>query len=66
MRAFLERQFEAVFVQKVGNQPRYTSQRSYRGEAVRFEVHTDTSVDDVYRWLRDQAPMTVGPPTPGA
>ncbi len=66
MRAFLERQFEAVFVHKVGNQPRYTSQRSYRGEAVRFEVHTDTSVDDVYRWLRDQAPMTVGPPTPGA
>lgn len=66
MRAFLERQFEAVFVQKVGNEPRYTSQRSYRGEAVRFEVHTDTSVDDVYRWLRDQAPMTVGPPTPGA
>jgi len=66
MRAFLQRQFEAVFVQKVGNQPRYTSQRSYRGEAVRFEVHTDTSVDDVYRWLRDEAPMTVGPPTPGA
>ena len=66
MRAFLQRQFEAVFVQKVGNQPRYTSQRSYRDEAVRFEVHTDTSVDDVYRWLRDQAPMTVGPPTPGA
>ena len=66
MRAFLQRQFEAVFVQKVGNQPRYTSQRSYRDEAVRFEVHTDTSVDDVERWLRDQAPMTVGPPTPGA
>ena len=66
MRAFLQRQFEAVFVQKVGNQPRYTSQRSYRGEAVRFEVHTDTSVDDLYRWVRDQAPMTVGPPTPGA
>jgi biofilm PGA synthesis lipoprotein PgaB len=64
MRAFLERQFEAVFVQKVGNQPRYTSQRSYRGEAVRFEVHTDTSVDDVFRWLRDHAPETVGPPTP--
>jgi hypothetical protein len=66
MRAFLQRQFEAVFVQKVGNVPRYTSQRSYRDEAVRFEVHTDTSVDDVYRWLRDEAPMTVGPPTPSA
>jgi hypothetical protein len=66
MHAFLQRQFEAVFVQKVGNLPRYTSQRSYRDEAVRFEVHTDTSVDDLYRWLRDQAPMTVGPPTPGA
>jgi len=67
MQAFLQRQFETVFVQKVGNHPRYTSQRSYRGEAVRFEVHTDTSVDDVFRWLRDQAPDSVpaaGPPTP--
>ncbi len=67
MRAFLERQFEAIFVQKVGNEPRYTSQRAYRSEAVRFEVHTDTSVDDVFRWLRDQAPQTppiAGPPTP--
>jgi peptidoglycan/xylan/chitin deacetylase (PgdA/CDA1 family) len=67
MRAFLERQFEAIFVQKDGNQPRYTSTQAYRGEAVRFEVHTDTSVDDVFRWLRDQAPATLpvlGPPTP--
>jgi peptidoglycan/xylan/chitin deacetylase (PgdA/CDA1 family) len=67
MRAFLQRQFEAIFVQKVGNEPRYTSQQAYRGEAVRFEVHTDTSVDDVFRWLRDQAPQTppvFGPPTP--
>jgi hypothetical protein len=56
MRAFLERQFEAIFVQKTGNQPRYTSQASYRGEAPRFEVHTDTSVDDLFRWLRDEAP----------
>jgi hypothetical protein len=67
MRAFLERQFEAVFVQKTGNHPRYTSQQSYRGEAARLEVHTDTSVDDLFRWLRDQAPATVpvlGPPTP--
>ena len=66
MRAFLTRQYEAVFVQKVGNQPRYTSQRSHHGEAVRFEVHTDTSVDDVFRWLRDQAPVAAGPPTPRA
>jgi peptidoglycan/xylan/chitin deacetylase (PgdA/CDA1 family) len=64
MRAFLRRQFEAIFVQKTGNQPRYTSQQSYRAEASRFEVHTDTSVDDLFRWLRDQAPATVGPPTP--
>jgi hypothetical protein len=67
MRAFLERQFEAIFVQKVGNHPRYTSPKAYRSEAVRFEVHTDTSVDDLFRWLRDQAPATppvVGPPTP--
>lgn len=64
MRAFLERQFEAIFVQKTGNHPRYTSQQSYRGEAPRLEVHTDTSVDDLFRWLRDQAPATVGPPTP--
>jgi hypothetical protein len=69
MRDFLERQFEAIFVQKVGNHPRYTSQRAYRNEAVRFEVHTDTSVDDVFRWLRDQAPATLpvsGPPTPAS
>jgi peptidoglycan/xylan/chitin deacetylase (PgdA/CDA1 family) len=69
MRDFLQRQFEAVFVQKVGNNPRYTSQQAYRDEAVRFEVHTDTSVDDVFRWLRDQAPATLplnGPPTPAS
>jgi peptidoglycan/xylan/chitin deacetylase (PgdA/CDA1 family) len=69
MRAFLERQFETIFVQKVGNHPRYTSQRSHRDEAVRLEVHTDTSVDDLFRWLRDQAPQTVpvlGPPTPAS
>ena len=69
MRDFLERQFEAIFVQKVGNHPRYTSQQAYRNEAVRFEVHTDTSVDDVFRWLRDQAPAALpvaGPPTPAS
>jgi peptidoglycan/xylan/chitin deacetylase (PgdA/CDA1 family) len=64
MRTFLRRQFETVFVQKVGNNPRYTSRQAHRGEAVRLEVHTDTSVDDLFRWLRDQAPATVGPPTP--
>lgn len=30
MREFLERQFAAIFVQKVGNNPRYTSPRAYR------------------------------------
>ncbi len=67
MRAFLERQFETIFVQKDGNQPRWTSARTHRGEAVRFEVHTDTSVDDLFRWLRDHEPVTstiAGPPTP--
>jgi peptidoglycan/xylan/chitin deacetylase (PgdA/CDA1 family) len=68
MREFLARQFETIFVQKVGNQPRYTSAAgAHHSEAVRFEVHTDTSVDDVFRWLRDEAPVTLpvlGPPTP--
>lgn len=67
MRELLARQFEAIFVQKVGNHPRYTSPQAYRSEAVRLEVHTDTSVDDLFRWLRDQAPVTspvAGPPAP--
>jgi peptidoglycan/xylan/chitin deacetylase (PgdA/CDA1 family) len=65
LRAFLVRQFETVFVQKQGNYPRYTSAQALHSEAVRMEVHTDTSVDDVFRWLRDQAPMTgAGPPSP--
>ncbi len=67
MRAFLERQFETVFVQKDGNEPRWMSSAAHRGESVRFEVHTDTSVDDLFRWLRDHEPLTppiAGPPSP--
>lgn len=67
MRAFLARQFETTFVQKAGNQPRYTSPQAHHGEAVRLEVHSDTSVDDLFRWLRDQAPESspvAGPPSP--
>jgi peptidoglycan/xylan/chitin deacetylase (PgdA/CDA1 family) len=56
MRAFLRRQFEATFVQKPGNYPRYSSRAAHRSQAVRFEVHADTSTDDLFRWLRDQAP----------
>jgi peptidoglycan/xylan/chitin deacetylase (PgdA/CDA1 family) len=54
--SFLRRQFEAIFVQKVGNVPRYTAPSAHHAEAKRFEVHTDTSTDDLFRWLRDQAP----------
>jgi peptidoglycan/xylan/chitin deacetylase (PgdA/CDA1 family) len=61
LKAFLARQFEATFVQKVGNYPRYTSPRAHRGDAVRFEVHTDTTTDDLFRWLRDQAPAVLAP-----
>lgn len=65
LRAFLVRQFETIFVQKANNYPRYTSPAALRSEAVRLEVHTDTSVDDVFRWLRDQAPATIsGPASP--
>lgn len=65
LRAFLVRQFETIFVQKDNNHPRYTSPQALHSEAVRFEVHTDTTVDDVLRWLRDQAPATIaGPPSP--
>jgi peptidoglycan/xylan/chitin deacetylase (PgdA/CDA1 family) len=56
MRAFLKRQFATIFVQKTGNYPRYTSPAAHRGEAARFEVHGDTTPDDLFRWLRDQAP----------
>ena len=41
-------QFRVVFLQSPGNDPRYTRRD---GAALRYEVHTDTSADDLRSWL---------------
>lgn len=53
MRAELTRRFDAVFTQ---NNPRYTRPGTAAADLQRFEVHTDTSADDLYRWLRTHLP----------
>jgi poly-beta-1,6-N-acetyl-D-glucosamine N-deacetylase len=58
---FLHRQFDTTFVQSEGNDPAFTTPRSYHGDAERYEVHTTTSADDVYRWLARHASRAVPP-----
>ncbi len=58
---FLHRQFLVTFVQDDGNDPDFTTPRSLHGNAKRYEVHTDTSADDVYRWLARHAGRSVPP-----
>ncbi len=57
MRRFLDdlltSQFRVVFVQRVGNDPGYTTPS---GPAERLELHTATRTDDLYRWLVDHDP----------
>ena len=52
MRRFLDEllasQFSVVFVQRSGNDPAYTTPG---GPAERYELHTATTTDDLYRWL---------------
>jgi peptidoglycan/xylan/chitin deacetylase (PgdA/CDA1 family) len=49
MRAELSRRFDAVFTQ---NNPRYTTPGTPAADLRRYEIYTDTSADDLYRWLR--------------
>lgn len=53
MRALMQRQFGVYFVQDEENEPGYAEQT---GEAARFEVHSDTTTDRLYMWLRDHSP----------
>lgn len=56
MREFLGRQFEAVFIQDERNAPGYTGPS---GEAERYQVHSETTTDRLYVWLRDNSPEWV-------
>ena len=53
MRAELSLRFNAVFTQ---NHPRYTTPGTPAADLQRYEVHTDTSADDLYRWLSTHLP----------
>jgi peptidoglycan/xylan/chitin deacetylase (PgdA/CDA1 family) len=53
MRALMQRQFGVYFVQDEENDPDYAGRT---GEAARFEVHSDTTTDRLYMWLRDHSP----------
>jgi peptidoglycan/xylan/chitin deacetylase (PgdA/CDA1 family) len=53
MREFLGRQFQAVFVQDERNAPGYTRPS---GVAERYQVHSETTTDRLYIWLRDNSP----------
>jgi peptidoglycan/xylan/chitin deacetylase (PgdA/CDA1 family) len=53
MQSFLARHFQAVFMTRPAV---YTTPKSTRSRLPRIEVHSDTSTDDLYRWLRDRMP----------
>jgi Polysaccharide deacetylase len=53
LRGLLSRQFEVAFTQRPDDNPGYTRAT---GDADRFEVHSNTTSDRLYMWLRDHAP----------
>jgi peptidoglycan/xylan/chitin deacetylase (PgdA/CDA1 family) len=53
-RRFLLRHFKAVFLTRP---PEYTTPRSPRAGLGRIEVHTDTTTDQLYRWLAARMPQ---------
>ena len=53
MQRFLGANFQAVFMTRP---PVYTTPKSTQSQLPRIEVHSDTSTDDLYRWLRDRMP----------
>lgn len=59
LQEFLSRQFEVVFVKHPHNYPAFTTRREHHGFAHRFAIHGGTTVDDVFRWLRDRAPAAI-------
>ena len=61
MRALLARQFGTYFVQADRNEAAYNGPT---GEAQRYEVHSDTTADRLYMWLRDHSPGEAKPVPP--
>ena len=61
MQRLLRRHFHAVFMT---DPPVYTTPKSTRSRLPRIEVHSDTSTDTLYRWLRDRMPARPVPREP--
>ena len=61
MQSLLARHFHAVFMTRPAV---YTTPKSTRSRLPRIEVHSDTSTDDLYRWLRDRMPARPVPREP--
>ncbi len=59
LQEFLSRQFEITFVKHPHNYPTFTTKREHHGFAHRFAIHGGTTVDDVFRWLRDRSPAAI-------
>jgi hypothetical protein len=53
MKQLLAKHFQAVFMTRP---PVYSTPASPRAGLPRIEIHSDTSADDLYRWLRDRIP----------
>lgn len=53
MRRALTERFHAIFTQ---NDPRYTTPGTAAADLQRYEVHTGTSADRLYHWLRTHLP----------
>jgi poly-beta-1,6-N-acetyl-D-glucosamine N-deacetylase len=61
MQNFLARHFHAVFMTRP---PVYTTPKSTRSRLGRIEIHSNTSTDTLYRWLRDRMPARPVPREP--
>lgn len=57
MADLLTRQFGTFFVQAANNEASYS--KPGRGVAERFQVHTDTTLETLYGWLRRNHPATL-------
>ena len=61
VQTLLARHFRAVFMTRP---PVYTTPQSARSRLPRIEVRSDTSTDDLYRWLKDRMPARTVPRQP--
>ena len=59
----LQARFPAVFIV---DPPAYTTPATPAGRIGRYEVHTDTTTDELYGWLRDNLPAGARVRTPAA